>query len=100
MAQQHPSWLPVLTPGACPTSPPTPSAGIEEEDEEVEGVVLDEELEAEEELKELVKEADIDPAVAAQNARLVEQFKERMKVGLDWGGWPTAGPETVCGCLL
>lgn len=66
----------------------------------MEGVVLDEELEAEEELKELVKEADIDPAVAAQNARLVEQFKERMKVGLDWGGWPTAGPETVCGCLL
>ncbi|KAL4452283.1 hypothetical protein ABPG75_007945 [Micractinium tetrahymenae] len=49
------------------------------EEEEEEAPLVDDEAEAEEELEELVKEAGIDPAVAAKNARLVEEFKAKMK---------------------
>ena len=67
---------PHLTPAAQP--PLFHHAGSEEE---IEDAVVDEELEAEETVAEIVADADIDPAVAAENARLVDQFKERMKVG-------------------
>ncbi|KAL4441265.1 hypothetical protein ABPG77_011502 [Micractinium sp. CCAP 211/92] len=50
----------------------------EEPAEDEEAPLEDDEAEAEEELEELVKEA-IDPAVAAENARLVEEFKAKMK---------------------
>ncbi len=66
--------------------------------------MVDEELEAEEAVAEIVADADIDPAVAAQNARLVEQFKERMKVGgrVQGGvGWLGRGGQRdgVANCL-
>lgn len=67
-------------------------------EEEIEDAVVDEELEAEETVAEIVADADIDPAVAAENARLVEQFKDRMKVGgvggcgACLGGWADVVP--------
>ncbi len=57
--------------------PPLPLPAAAEDEE---APLEDDEAEAEEELEELVKEA-IDPAVAAENARLVEEFKAKMKVG-------------------
>jgi hypothetical protein len=63
-----------LLPFPCP-----PPAGTE-------AALKEEEAEAEEELDELVGDADIDPEVAAANAKLVDDFKAKMKVG--WvGGW-------------
>lgn len=48
-------------------------------------VAAEEEAEAEEVLEEIVADAAIDPAVAAENARLVEEFKSKMKVGSQGG---------------
>ncbi|KAI3438142.1 hypothetical protein D9Q98_000583 [Chlorella vulgaris] len=54
-------------------------AGDEEGDEDLGGGEEEEEAEAEEVLQELVGDADIDPAAAAANAKLVEDFKAKMK---------------------
>ena len=60
---------------------------------EVEALEGEESQEAAEVVAALVGDADIDPAVAATNARLVEEFKAKMKVGqLVCGGPAGARP--------
>ena len=77
----------LISPSPCcclfPTIGPPPPAGTE-------AALKEEEAEADEELAELVGDADIDPEVAAANAKLVEDFKAKMKVGgagVRAGGW-------------
>jgi hypothetical protein len=76
-------------------------AGADGEDDGCEDEVDEDEAEAAELVEEVVAEAGIDPAVAAANAKLVEQFKEQMKVGgtcrRRWcSGWGGGGVFVVC----
>ncbi|PSC72218.1 5 -3 exoribonuclease 2 [Micractinium conductrix] len=50
-----------------------------DESQEVAELEAEEEAEAEQEVEELVKDAAIDPAVEAENKRLVDEFKAKMK---------------------